>query len=89
MTGEEAIARAAACTPVFTEITDPHDPQGLKPGMSVTISPDLDGGEQPTSGVVAAVNAQTIVLRRSDPDIGELHVHFPRAGYKVNEMHSG
>ena len=83
MSGEEAIARAAACTPVSLDRSDPDDPQGLAPGMQVLIKPDIDGGEQPVEGVISAVSADTITLLRNEPDLGEICVHFPRAGYVV------
>ncbi|MCP4934543.1 MAG: glutathione S-transferase family protein [bacterium] len=83
MSGEEAIARAAAYTPVSLDHSDRDDPQGLKTGMQVLISPDVDGGEQPVEGVIKALDAQTITLGHSHEDLGEICVHFPRAGYVV------
>ncbi len=89
MSGEEAIARAASCTPAPLDSShtddphDPHDPQGLQPGMQVRIVPDVDAGERPIEGEIRAVNAQTIILGRTTPDLGEVWVHFPRAGYVV------
>ena len=84
MTAEEAIARAKACEPMTSEATDPHDPQGLTSGMNVTVSPDLDGGEQPVDGTIVSATVDTVTLRRSEEDIGTVHVHFPRAGYRVD-----
>ncbi len=84
MTAEEAIARAKSCEPITSEATDPHDPQGLTSGMMVTVSPDLDGGEQPVDGTIVSATVDTVTLRRSEEDIGTLHVHFPRAGYRVD-----
>ncbi|MEM9472098.1 MAG: glutathione S-transferase C-terminal domain-containing protein, partial [Pseudomonadota bacterium] len=86
MSPQDAIERARACEPVQIEGRDGHDPQGLEPGMLVTISPDLDGGEQPVAGEVVAVNSATITVHRSEPETGSLHVHFPRAGYKVKPV---
>ncbi len=84
MTAEEAIARAKACEPMTSEATDPHDPQGLTSGMNVTVSPDLDGGEQPVDGTIVSATVDTVTIRRSEEDIGTVHVHFPRAGYRVD-----
>ena len=84
MSPEDAIARATACEPSTVEATDAHDPQGLRPGMTVIVSPDLDGGEQPVEGQVVAADCDTITIRRSDPDAGTVCVHFPRAGYRVD-----
>ena len=83
MSAQDAITRATECEPVTQQAADPHDPQGLKPGMRVTVSPDLDGGEQPVEGKVIAVNSDTISLERNTAEIGNICVHFPRAGYRV------
>ncbi|MEP4197907.1 MAG: glutathione S-transferase family protein [Aliishimia sp.] len=84
MSPDDAILRAKDNEPITAQSTDPLDPQGIKPGMQVTVSPDLDGGEQPVAGEVVASNCDTIVLRRQDPDVGNVDVHFPRAGYRVD-----
>jgi len=83
MSPEQAIERAADCSPVAVTAEDPNDPQGLELGLAVVVSPDVDGGEQPVEGAVVAANPETITLHRAEPDVGDLHVHFPRAGYKV------
>jgi len=85
MTPDEAIARAAAHAPeTLSGNIDDRDPQGLRPGMNVTVSPDLDGGEQPVEGTLVAADCETVSIARSDADVGSLHVHFPRAGYRVD-----
>ena len=52
-------------------------------GQEVVVSPDVDGGEQPVAGAIEFANAETLVLRRVEPEIGAICVHFPRAGYRV------
>ncbi|WP_300031215.1 glutathione S-transferase family protein [uncultured Roseobacter sp.] len=86
MTPEEAIAAAAATEPLDPLGTDPRDPQGIMPGAEVTVHPDVDGGEQGVTGIVTASDADTITLARRDEKAGNLAVHFPRAGYRV-ELH--
>jgi glutathione S-transferase len=83
MTPEEAIARAAACTPSTTEIPDALDPQCLTPGVRVSVSPDVNGGEQPVEGLLVTAGVDTITLRRNTPETREVCVHFPRAGYVI------
>lgn len=83
LSAEDAIERARRCSPLECDPATGNDPQGLKAGMTVVVSPDVDGGEQPVEGTVAAASADTITLHRTDPEAGDLHVHFPRAGYKV------
>jgi len=75
MTPEGAIANAKACEPITAEASDANDPQGLAAGMAVTVSPDLDGGEQPVDGNVVSATADTITLSRNDDAIGTLSVH--------------
>lgn len=83
MSPEDAIARAAALEPAAGGGVAANDPQGLSRGMAVVISPDVDGGEQPVAGTVRYADAETIVVERSEAGIGNLCVHFPRAGYRV------
>jgi glutathione S-transferase len=48
----------------------------------VTVTPD-DTGRDPVEGVLVAASEQEVVISRSDARVGEVHVHFPRAGYDV------
>ena len=59
-----------------------RDPIGRKPGQTVTVTPD-DTGRDPVVGELVASGIHEIVIRRSDPAIGEVCVHFPRAGFVV------
>jgi glutathione S-transferase len=84
MSPEDAIQRATDFEPITAPQADPLDPQGLVPGMRVTVSPDLDGGEQPVEGEIVVANADTVTLLWTEPDVGNIGVHFPRAGYRVD-----
>ena len=86
MTPEDAIDRAREQTPVTEPRVAPNEPQGLKVGMKVSVSPDVDGGEQPVEGSVVFADAETIAVERTDDDLGRLCVHFPRAGYRVSQL---
>ena len=86
MTPEAAVMRAKESEPLTVPATDPRDPQGLKPGMWVVVSPDLDGGEQPVEGEVVVADHDRIALHRTDPDAGNICVHFPRTGYRVDVL---
>ena len=86
MSPKDAILAAKAHEPVTQQAVDPHDPQGLKPGMQVSVSPDLDGGEQPVEGEVVFADANEIALHRVDAEAGHLCVHFPRTGYRVTPL---
>jgi len=79
----ECIERAKGLEPVSQKEVAAHEPQGLKAVLSVTVSPDVDGGEQPVAGKVRFADSETIVVERTADDVGTVCVHFPRAGYRV------
>ena len=81
---EDAIVCARASEPKADTGVAKRDPQGLEVGMSVTVSPDVDGGEQPVAGSIRFANADTVVIERSADDVGTVCVHFPRFGYRVD-----
>lgn len=83
MTSTEALAIAKAAEPKTAGKSDPRDPQGLEPGMHVTVQPVTDGGDPPVAGTILAVDRNTIALTREDPACGVVAVHFPRVGYRV------
>ena len=82
MTAEKALDTARAATSIASATADPRDPTGRKPGQTVTVTPD-DTGRDPVVGELVASNVHEIVIRRNDREIGEVCVHFPRAGFVV------
>ncbi len=82
MTPAEALAVAKAATSDAKPAADPNDPNGRKPGDKVTVSAD-DYGRDPIAGELVFSNAHEIAIKRSDPAVGEVVVHFPRAGFVV------
>jgi len=83
MSAEDAIARAKSMEPASDIGVALNDPQELQVGTSVTVSPDVDGGEQPVDGKLRYADADTIGIERMTDDVGTVCVHFPRAGYRV------
>jgi len=83
MTAEQAFeaARAAQPAPV-THLSPDGDPGGLKAGHPVTVTPD-DNARVPVSGTLVAAGEHQIVIHRKDAQAGDLHLHFPRAGFDV------
>ena len=81
MTPEEALSIATAATPVSVGLGD-NDPSGLRAGTTVTVSPN-DNARVPVTGTLVEADAQEIVLAINSPDAGQLHVHFPRAGFET------
>jgi glutathione S-transferase len=86
MSAEDAHIQAAQNEPQDVTHDDAHDPQGLVVGTNVAVSPDLNGGEEPSEGAVVAANAERIVIARTDADLGRINVHFPRLGYRVDVL---
>lgn len=82
MTSQEALAVARAARSSAIAAVDLQDPVGRLPGQQVTVAAD-DTGRDPVVGELVASSADQIVIRRSDPTVGDVCVHFPRAGFAV------
>jgi glutathione S-transferase len=81
MAAVEALDVAKAATPEAAKV-DEGDPSGLKAGQKVSVVPD-DTGKVPVSGTLVGLTADRVSIIRSDPRVGDVVVHFPRAGYVV------
>ena len=73
---------ATAAEPTTSVSADPQDPNGLRPGDRVTVTPD-DYGKIGVMGAVVSHSAQHIAIHRTDPIAGNVVVHFPRVGFHV------
>ena len=83
MTPEQAFEEARRATPApVTHIAPGAEPNGLSAGTRVVVTPD-DNARVPVTGTLVAANASEIVIHRSDPQAGDLHLHFPRLGFDV------
>ncbi|MES5481631.1 glutathione S-transferase family protein [Bradyrhizobium sp. INPA03-11B] len=82
MSSTDALEIAAKAQPESPVFGDPADPNGRKPGDIVSVMPD-DYGKIPVRGEIVSLSAQHIAIRRSDERVGEVVVHFPRAGFLV------
>ena len=82
MPAEEALAIAAKASPETLAGDDPNDPNGRKVGDKVRVVPD-DYGKVEVGGEIVSLSAQHIAIRRVDERVGEIVVHFPRAGFVV------
>ena len=80
--GKAALRIAKDAQPQATRRADPGDPFGRKPGDRVQVVPD-DTGRDPVSGELLAISRDEIVILRSDEQVGEVAVHFPRVGFVV------
>jgi glutathione S-transferase len=79
MTGAEALDVAQAATPGATKVDD-KDPSGLKAGQKISVTPD-DTGKVPVIGELVGLNSDRVSIKRTDERVGDVVVHFPRAGF--------
>jgi glutathione S-transferase len=81
--GKAALEIARQAKPETKAAADPNDPEGRKPGVMISVMAD-DTGRDPVTGELVSSSAQEIVIKRDDPIVGEVMVHFPRAGFIVS-----
>lgn len=79
---KEALAIATAAAPQAQSRTDANDSFGRKPGMKLQVTPD-DSGKDPVAGELISISTQEVVILRRDSQVGEVAVHFPRAGFVI------
>jgi hypothetical protein len=82
MTSQEALAVARAATSSTGTVADSDDPIGRQPGQRITVAAD-DTGRDPVVGELVASGVDEITIKRNDPAVGKVFVHFPRAGFAV------
>jgi glutathione S-transferase len=84
MTDLDALEVARAETPeLMSEAATAH----ADVGEWVTVSP-TDTGKVPVTGTLVGMDAERISLLRRSEDVGDVHVHFPTAGFeciKINQ----
>lgn len=80
---KEALAIAKAASPAPVDGGASTDMSGRKAGDKVTVAAN-DYGRDPVAGDLVALDETRIVIRRRDPQLGELHLHFPRVGFDVS-----
>lgn len=81
MAPAEALAVAAAAPPALPRRSAPF-PEDPVPGSPVRIRADDYGGDT-VEGELVLIDHEEIALRRHDPQVGEVVVHFPRLGYDL------
>jgi glutathione S-transferase-like protein len=81
MTASEALSVAAGTEPAALEWAV-SDLPGCRLGEEVSVTPD-DTGRDPVHGTLRTVSGDMVVLSRTDPIVGRVDLHFPRAGFDV------
>lgn len=75
-----AVARAASLAAAVD--VDPNDSQRLAAGTLVDVEPD-DTQRGGSRGELLQLKPNAVAIRRTDPRVGTVVVHFPRLGYRV------
>jgi glutathione S-transferase len=78
----QSLDTATRAKPPTASAADASDPGGRKVGDRVAVVAD-EAVRTEVTGEVVAVSADHIAIRRHDPVVGEVVVHFPRIGYQV------
>jgi glutathione S-transferase len=77
-----SLAKASSPEPVRGAVA--LETGGIALGQQASVMP-VDSGFDPVTGELLTASADEIILRRSDPRAGTVHVHFPRFGYQINK----
>lgn len=75
-----ALAIARDATPDFTPPADAIEDAALPVGQMIAIRPD-DYGQEVTQGEIVWTTAEALAVKRTDAQVGEVLVHYPRLGY--------
>ena len=86
MTADEAIAIATSNQTQTEQGVLDNDPQGLAVGQKISVVPDVNGGEQAVEGTVRMADIYSVAVDRVSDTAGEVCVHFPRAGYRIEVL---
>ena len=81
LSGEDALAEAKAAEPASMDHIV-QTVEDLAPGTRVTVTPD-DFARVPVTGTLMAAGAHEIVVHHTSVETGDLHLHFPRAGFEI------
>lgn len=81
---ESSLDEARVATPdAGAGIATRHD-LGLSLGQSISVRPEDD--ENVSIGDLITLSDDRVSLLRSDPDVGDVAVHFPRTGYVIQSV---
>jgi glutathione S-transferase len=83
MDPDEALKIAKAANPAAQPSSDPADPNGVKPGARIAVTPD-DYAFDPVVGTVVLSTIQEIAIEREDPAVGRVVNHFPKIGFRIS-----
>jgi len=84
ISSSDAIRIAKSSTPGPVKNPVAFETNGIGLGAQASVMP-VDTGLDPVTGELVTASADRIVIRRTDPRAGTVHVHFPRFGYQLNK----
>ncbi len=84
MAADDALETARDSQPQQAFLSEDLDPQGLMPGMKISVIADVDGGETHTVGIISSVGKDVVSIMRYSDQLGDLCVHFPKVGYRID-----
>jgi glutathione S-transferase len=84
ITSGEAIELARTSKPEPIDDAVALETGGIAPGEQALAMP-TDSGLNPVTGELLKASTDEIVIRRTDPRAGTVHVHFPRFGYQLSK----
>ena len=80
----DAIRTASGSKPEAVKDAVALETNGIALGAQASVMP-IDTGLDPVVGELLTASAEEIVVRRTDPRAGTVHVHFPRFGFQINK----
>jgi glutathione S-transferase len=80
----DAIQAARASKPEEVKDAVALETGGIGLGEQASTMP-VDSGLDPVTGELLKASTDEIVIRRTDPRAGTVHVHFPRFGFQINK----
>jgi hypothetical protein len=84
LSSADAIQVASTSKPQPLKNAVTLETNGISLGEKASVMP-IDTGLDPVVGELMTASAEEIVIRRTDPRAGTVHVHFPRFGYQINK----
>jgi hypothetical protein len=82
MDPDEALKVARDSNPATSENVDSSDPNGLKAGTRVSVTPD-DYAFDPVTGRVVVSTIHEVAIERDVPELGKIVNHFPKIGFRI------
>lgn len=83
ISSDDAIEVARVALSQCESEVDSRDPLRLKPEQRVVVSP-ADYGRVPVEGDLVKLTLDEVAIHRTDDRAGDVVVHFPRIGYRVD-----